>query len=166
MCCGILRAHGSLGGQAGWQSTLCRADTVGREKGRKGHKGQEGRGEYGVVGAMCCGILRTHSSLQVFCFCTMCCGISEDYGSLDAFFFCTMCFCIIPGRQPTLYPVPLSFSSFSSFSSFTLHTPCAPHKVLCQPALTCPQKKIAEHFTVLRFTRVIRKWVFRKACDK
>ena len=103
-----------FGGIDGWYSTLCRADTAGCEKGRKGHKGQEGLSVFGVEGGMCC-------------------GISEDYGSLEAYFFCTMCLCVIPGLLPTLYPVPLSFSSFLSFLSFTLPAPCAPHKVLCQP---------------------------------
>ena len=107
----------------GWHSTLlattqrredgCRADTAGNEKGRKGHQGQEGQSVFGVVGALCC-------------------GISEDYGSLEAFFFCPLCFCIIPGRLPTLYPVPPSLSSLSSFQSFTLLPPCALHHVQCQ----------------------------------
>ena len=66
---------------------------------------------YGVVGAMGFGNSRAH-------------------GSLDAFFFYALCFCIIPGRLPTLYLVPLSFSSFLSF---TLLPPCALHNVLCPP---------------------------------
>ena len=150
----------------GWYSTLCRADTAGCEKGRKGHKGQEGLSVFGVEGAMCCGISADYGSLAGMAgtaHCAepilrageygpsfapaelwrasgahgiegaMCCGISADYGSLEAYFFCTMCLCVIPGLLPTLYPVPLSFSSFLSFLSFTLPAPCAPHKVLCQP---------------------------------
>ena len=113
-----------LTGWAGWHGTWRIADTVGCAKGRKGHKGQEGQSVFGVVWAMYI-------------------GISADYGSLAAFFFCTLCFCVIPGRLPTLYPVPLSFSSFLSFLSFTLLPPCALHpssrryavasNVLCQP---------------------------------
>ena len=67
---------------------------------------------YGVVGAMCF-------------------GISGVYGSLEAFFFYAMCFCIIPGRLPALYPVPLSFLSFLSF---TLLLPCALHNTFHVPA--------------------------------
>ena len=102
------------GNARSWHGTWRIADTVGCEKGRKGHKGQEGQSVFGGVGAVYI-------------------GISADYGSLAAFFFCTLCFCVIPGRLPTLYPVLLSFSSFSSFMSFSLPPPCALHNVLCQP---------------------------------